>query len=103
MKNILILIIVFYFLVLLQTSFMVYFSIPEGITLNLVVILAILINFFEKGQKNLGILSALIGGFFLDIFSSKFFGFWILILLLISLFLKLIFRKHVRIPFAARA
>lgn len=95
MKKTLLLIIFFYILVLLQTSFLAHFHI-WGAVPNLVVIIVILINLFEKPQENSGIFSAVIGGFFLDIFSSHFIGFYILILVGLSLFIKFVFKKYVR-------
>lgn len=100
MRKILILIIFLYILVLLQTSFLPYFYI-FGLLPNLVLITVILINLFEKQQENLGIFSAFIGGFFLDIFSKgflgiNFIGFNILILLGIAIFIKFILKSYVR-------
>ena len=83
-RNFLLLIPSFYILALLQSSFLVHFGIL-GYVLNFILIITIFINLFEESQKNLGIMSAFIGGFFLDIFSENFFGFWILTLLAISL------------------
>lgn len=97
-KKILISIIIFYFLALLQTSFLVHFSIC-GIVPNLILIVVILWNFFEKPKNYCGLYSAVIGGFFLDIFSNRFIGFYILILLALAIIIKLVLRKHVRIPF----
>jgi len=94
-KKTLILIIFFYVLALLQTSFLVHFHIL-GIVPNFIFIAVILINLFEKPQKNSGILSAFIGGFFLDIFSSRFIGFNILILVGLSFFIKFILKKYVQ-------
>ena len=91
-KKILFLIILFYLLVLLQTSFLVHFSI-FGIVPNLMVVLVILWNIFEKQEKQLGLANALIGGIFLDIFSSGLFGFYIFILLIISVFIKFYLKK----------
>lgn len=111
MRKILLLIIFFYILVLLQTSFLVYFPI-FGIVPNLVLIAVILINLFEKQQENLGVLSAFIGGFFLDVFSSGFIGsnftplenfsltgligINILILAIISILIKMVLKEYVR-------
>ncbi len=92
------LILIFYFLALLQSSFLVHLLI-FGFALNISLILVILINIFEASQKNLGLYSALMAGFCLDIFSTRLFGFWILIFLATAIFVKLIFRKHVRVPF----
>ncbi len=96
-KKIIILVIFFYFLALLQTSFLVHFSVL-GFISNLIFILVIFWNLFEKSEHFLGVFNALIGGFFLDVFSDRIIGFNILILLAIALFIKLVLRKHVRLP-----
>lgn len=96
MKKILILIVFFYFLVLIQTSFLVHFKIFS--LFNLIFVSQILITILEDPKKNQALFSALIAGFFWDIFSENFFGVGILILFLSSLFLKIILRKYVQIP-----
>lgn len=100
MKKILILILFFYLLTLFQSSFLIHFNILgwEGWSPNLILIAIILLNFFEDSQKNLGIFSAICGGFFLDIFSENFIGFYILISVGLAIFVKYILKKHVRIP-----
>ena len=100
-KKILVLIILCYFLTLLQTSFLVHFNI-WGMVLNFVLLLIIIWNFFEKEQGLTGLFCALIGGLFLDIFSSRFIGFNVLILLGVAIFIKLIIKRHVRIPLIER-
>lgn len=97
-KKLLILIVILYLLTLLQTGFLAHFLV-WGRVLNLVLILIILWNFFENPKNYLGLYTAAIGGFFLDIFSSHFIGYNILILLGISILIKLIFRRYVKIPF----
>ena len=90
-QKILILILFFYLLVLLQTSFL--FDLP------LILIAVFLISFFTPPTDfNTGISSAFIGGFFSDVFSATFFGFWALILLAKVIFIKIILRKYVRLP-----
>lgn len=96
-KKIIFLIPLFYFLVLIQTSFLVHFKI-FGIVPNLVLITVIFIALLEKPKEKLSITSAFIGGFFLDIFSENFIGFYLLICLTIVLFIKFILKKHVQIP-----
>ena len=99
MKRILILTLIFYFLVILETSFFAHFRIFWFIP-NFIIILTIIINIFDK-EKNffsIGILSAMIGGFFLDLFSSQFIGYYILILTGISLIIKIFLKRYVRIP-----
>ena len=101
MTKVILLVLIFYILAMIQASFLVHFQI-FGMVLNVSLLLVVLINIFENPQKYLGLWSALISGFFLDIFSTRLFGFWILIFFLAAIFVKLIFRKHVRIPFIAR-
>ena len=96
MKNIFILIILFYLTALLQTSFFPHF--PMGHLLNFVLVLVIIINLFEVREGRLGLFGAFLGGFFLDIFSEFFLGFWAIILLLTAFFIKFILRKYVRFP-----
>jgi cell shape-determining protein MreD len=40
--------------------------------------------------------SAVIGGFFWDVFSSQFLGFHVILLLLVAVFIQLILKKYVR-------
>jgi len=91
-------IIVLYFLTLLQTSFLVHFTI-FGVVPNLVLFLIIIWNIFEKADNKLGLYQAIIGGFFLDIFSNRIIGFNILFLFLLAFLLKTIFKKYVQVPF----
>jgi len=86
-KKTLLLIAVFYILVLLQSSFLVHFNI-SGTVLNLILILVCLLSFFEKPNEYQGIFGAVIGGFFLDIFSNSFIGISIITLVVISFFIK---------------
>jgi len=104
MRNVLFLIVFFYILVLLQTSFFVYFPLFFGIVLNWVSIAVILINLFEKQEGNLGIFSAIIAGFFLDIFSKGFpvfwgvnigiTGFYIIFLTALAIFIKIFLKGY---------
>lgn len=99
-KKVIFLIFFLYLLILFQSSFLIHFRIL-GIVPNLVLITIIFINFFEAPERKLGIISAFLGGFYLDIFSSGFiwfFGFFILISLLLSLFIKFVLKKYVQIP-----
>lgn len=101
LKKIILILFLLYVLTLTQSSFLVHFTI-FGIVPNLVLILVLLINLFTPLNDWFGVASALIGGFFLDIFSSGyfgFFGFYTLILLILSLFLNFILKKYVEVPF----
>lgn len=67
-------IVAFYFLAVFQNSFFASFS-QFGVTPNLVVVLFFILIFFEKGDKKYPIaFYAASAGFFLDIFSSEYFG-----------------------------
>lgn len=95
-RKILTLTLFFYILALLQTSFLVHFNI-FGVVPNLILISVILISFFTPTSKfGVGIGSAFIGGFFLDVFSSQPFGWNVLILLAISILIKIILKRHIR-------
>jgi rod shape-determining protein MreD len=97
-KKILIFIILFYFLALIQTSFMVHFSV-WGLIPNLIFLLVIVWNIFEKSKNNLGIYQAATAGFFIDIFSSRVIGFNVMILIFLAIIIKLFLKSYVRIPF----
>lgn len=85
-----------YFLALLQTSFFINFGIFNFLP-SLVLILIIAIILTSK-DAYLGFMGAVLGGFFLDIFSSKILGWHVLILAAAVLFLKVILKKYVRAP-----
>jgi len=86
---------ILYFSTLIQTSLLVHFfwAFP-----NIVLIIIILINLFEKENDYLGLILAFEGGFFLDIFSGKFFGIWISISIALSVFIKFILKRYVQTP-----
>lgn len=96
-KKAIILILFFYLLALLQTSFLVHFRI-FGFIPNLILIFVIFYSLLESPKKHSGILAGFVGGFFMDIFSSGFIGFYVLILLAVSIFIKLVLRKYVWSP-----
>jgi rod shape-determining protein MreD len=102
MRKFLILIIIFYILSLLQDSFLPHFDI-KGYTLNLILISVIIINLFNgsRRQGNSGLGAAFIGGFFLDIFSENFIGFYILILLGLALLISGI-SQYIALPWRGR-
>ncbi len=97
LKKILVSVILYYIFILLQTSFLVHFSF-FGLVLNLILISVIIWNILEKSETLFGLSNAVIGGFFLDVFSSRMFGFHILILLALAIFIKFVLKKYVRIP-----
>ena len=89
MKKVLILILVFYFLVIFQESFLSHFTL-FGARINLILISVFLLIFFEEnwGSKNLGVISGFLGGTILDFFSTIPFGVFALNLTLTSFFTK---------------
>ncbi|MFH1713981.1 MAG: hypothetical protein ABH831_00015 [Candidatus Nealsonbacteria bacterium] len=99
MKKFLLLAVLFLFLGLAQTSFMVYFSF-FGIIPNLLLISVIILNLLEKSEKKSGLVLAVWAGFILDLFSfgSSIFGFYAGLLLLLAIFIKFILKKYVQIP-----
>jgi len=91
MKKILFFILLFYFLVILQGSFLVHFTVGN-IVPNLVLISVVIFNFFEKSRKNTGFLVAVIAGFYLDLYSAFPMGVFILSLLLLTFLIKKFFK-----------
>jgi len=90
-------IITLYTLTILQTSFFVHFF-PHGVVLNLVVLSIIVFSFLEKPDSQFGLVAALFGGFFLDMFSTKPIGFWTLSLVAFVLLLHIVLKNYVQRP-----
>jgi len=101
-KNLILLIIFFYFLTIFQTSFLAHFSI-KGIVINFILITIFLLNILEVPEKNTGIFAALVAGFFWDIFSDNLIGFHVLILIFLALLIKIILARYVRVKIFQRA
>lgn len=97
MKKAILLILVFYFLILLQTGFAPHFRV-FGLVPNLVLGAVVLLNLFEKQEEKFGLLAAVLGGFLMDIFSAHFFGFYAGSYLVIAVFLKYFVRQYVKLP-----
>lgn len=106
MRFVIFLIILFYFLALLESSFLVHFSFFNFFP-NIILIIVVLINLFERLSSDLGILSAAIGGFFLDIFANppfylfsniNFFGFYIVNLIILAIFVKFVIGRYIQLP-----
>ncbi|PIZ89974.1 MAG: hypothetical protein COX88_00930 [Candidatus Nealsonbacteria bacterium CG_4_10_14_0_2_um_filter_35_20] len=96
--KIFLILIIFYFLVLIQISFLPFFTIFSK-NIHLILILIIVINLIEKPKGKVGLYSAIFGGIFLDISSSYYFlGFNTAVFLAISIFLKLILLRYVKLP-----
>jgi rod shape-determining protein MreD len=91
-KKLLFTFLLFYILVVFQTSFLISFSIKEQIP-NLVLIALFLIIFLGKEMSSSFPIESFLAGFFLDLFSSKTFGLSIVILVAITFLLKKILRE----------
>lgn len=95
-EDLIIIILFSYLFFIFQTSFLVHLDI-KGIVPNLVLIAVFLVNILENPVNYYGVLIAVIFGFFWDIFSEKFIGFHILILVFTSILIKTILKRYVRI------
>jgi len=93
MRKIILIFLLFYLLVLIESSFLG----SIGLNLYLIFIAVFLMNVLEHPQDSYGVFGAFAGGFFLDVFSKKFIGFYTLILLFLSILLKFFLRKYVRV------
>jgi len=88
-------------LFLLQTSFAPHFPFFAGRWFewaNFITLPVVLFALFERRRHNLGWGLAVLGGFLLDIYSARFFGFWIIVLSFAVLAIKLGIKKYVRLP-----
>lgn len=102
-KRIIFIFLFFFFLILLQASFLAHFSF-KGAVFNIFLLTVILICLFSR-ERDFAIASALIGGFYLDIFSlgkTGFFGFYTLVVLGLAFFIRLVIRKYVQFPIFKR-
>lgn len=86
---------ILYFSALLQSSFLPHFAI-FGYMFNLLFILAILFSFFIPSMS---LATALLGGLYTDILSTNFLGFNALILTATVIFIRVILRRYVKVPF----
>ena len=95
MKKGILIVLGFFILSLLQVSFLPHFAI-EGWVINIVLLSFIPIAVLAS-VKN-GLVAALAGGFFLDIYSHLPFGFWIVIFLALFFCIRYIGKNYVRLP-----
>lgn len=105
MLKILILVIFFYVLALFQTSFLIHFAFFSSkiVSYSLILILIIFLNLFTSDHEWHGLGATFAAGFFWDVFSGSFIGFHILIFIGLAIFIKLILKKYVRVPFVKTA
>lgn len=94
----------FYFLVLIQASFLSHFYIFKYFS-NFAFLAVLAMIFLDKDKKIFSkkLLIALFFSFILDIYSSGFFGFYIIITFLLSVIFKKFFNNYVRIDFAQKS
>lgn len=97
MKTALFLIPLFFILTLVQTSFLVHFSVA-GFILPAVFIVVSVLALLEPPASLSALLGAVIGGVSLDAVSSHFFGYWTAILIALSFGISYIMRAYVRLP-----
>lgn len=82
-------IVLFFLFVILQTSFLTYFDIIGAVP-NIVFILFFILVFFEdKNQYDFGFWTAVVAGFFLDVFLPSYFGISIISLLIVYFLVKI--------------
>lgn len=84
-----------------QAGFVSHFTVFGGWWfewVNFVTAPVAIIAVFEHRRRNLGWFAAISGGLFLDIYSARFFGFWVIFLLILTALVKFGIKKYVRIP-----
>lgn len=96
-KTAAVLLFIFAFLTIFQVSFLAHFPV-FGFIPHVVLFLYILIHVMEKPYSGVGTLSALAAGFFLDVYSSKPFGFYTALLSAGSLAITILKAHYVRFP-----
>jgi hypothetical protein len=95
-KKLFIFAIIFYLLQIFQGSFLTHFF---SVIPNLILVFVFLINLWEKRENQFGIFLALMGGFILDVFSIFFFGFFIILLVGLAFFIKIIIKNFLELSF----
>jgi rod shape-determining protein MreD len=84
---------VLYYLLIFEMSFFTFFTF-----LSFSIILVFLINIIEEPKERLGIFLSFFLGLIIDIYSSNYLGTAAISFLIISLVLKFILFRYVRIP-----
>lgn len=95
--RILFLCVLLFFLSVFQASFLPHLRIA-GFSLNIVLLFVCLLSVAGQESLKTSILAAIVGGIFVDMFSSGFFGQWVLIFLSFALLSHFFFRRYARIP-----
>ncbi|MDP3093259.1 MAG: rod shape-determining protein MreD [bacterium] len=96
MKKYIVLALIFYSLIVFQTSFLVHFKFLDYLP-NIAIVFFVLLNLFEERREKSGLIMSFVAGFILDVFSGKPFGFYTAILLTTSLIIKFVIKKYFRL------
>jgi hypothetical protein len=75
-----------------------FFDFPWFEWLNFITVPLAIFALFERRRNNLSWAAAILGGFILDVYSQRFFGFWIILLTVLTALIKFAVKKYVRIP-----
>jgi rod shape-determining protein MreD len=81
-----------YYLFLLEMSFFPFFT-----SFSFLILLVVLVNILEEPQGRVGLFSAFFLGLMMDIYSAHFIGLMAISFLLVSLLLKIILSRYVRV------
>jgi len=92
-----IILIMFWLLIsLFQNSFLSIYT-----NFNFLCLLVIVLNIIENPESKLGIISAFLGGLLLDLSTTYEFGLFTISLVILSLIVKTILSKFLKIPYAS--
>lgn len=94
--KILLVVLFWFFLILIQTSFISIYT-----DFNFIILFIVIINLIEDPENNFGLISAFLGGLFLDLNTTYQFGIFILGLVVFSLTVKMVLLKFLRIPYVS--
>jgi len=94
--------ILLYFLILIEGAFLVHFKFLAALSNIFIFIFCFLYNLFEKKEKLLGVYVFGIAGLLMDVFSSHFLGLNAIILILLSLFVKLVLKEYIKVPYVEK-
>jgi rod shape-determining protein MreD len=89
----LILLLAMYYLFIFEVSYLSFFT-----SFSFLILFVLVINVLEEPQGRIGLISAFFFGLILDIYSAHYIGLMALSFSLVSLLLKFILFKYVRIP-----
>lgn len=95
MKQALFFIPMFFVLALLQTSFFAHFTI-QGFLIPVVLIAVFGVSVFSSTYA--GLWGAFVGGLVLDVFSQHVFGYWTVLVVLVSCVVSFFTHTYVRLP-----